>query len=264
VILEHIRGLIVIRQRRLDIDQLPRRIIGFGIEDRPHGIVRLAQVIIPVADLADVDFDADTEVRPALADGVAQPVEGEIAGLLAITDPIKKSTPWAIRALREDGVEVIMATGDERQTAQAVAEKYKVAISGQVEHERPLLTVPRCRKAPVIDGKLDPGEWDEAAGAAGFVEIAGGSLSSVGTRVYLTYDEKNLYLAFRCPVEGKPVGHKYELNQGTPWDEDAVEIYLQPEVGFTGKFSAFQEQKGTPWDCTSLFKLLLKIARFPG
>ena len=48
-------------------------------------------------------------------------VDGELAGLLGLADPIKETTPAALEALRREGVRVIMLTGDGRTTAQAVA-----------------------------------------------------------------------------------------------------------------------------------------------
>jgi P-type Cu+ transporter len=50
-------------------------------------------------------------------------VDGKIAGLLGVADPIKHSTPAAIEALHRDGVRIAMLTGDSRTTAQAVARK---------------------------------------------------------------------------------------------------------------------------------------------
>jgi Cu+-exporting ATPase len=50
-------------------------------------------------------------------------VDNKIVGLLGVADPIKQSTPEAIRRLREDGIRIIMLTGDSRTTAQAVAAK---------------------------------------------------------------------------------------------------------------------------------------------
>lgn len=50
-------------------------------------------------------------------------VDGKAAGLIGVADPIKDSTLDAIRALHEEGVQVIMLTGDNRTTAQAVAKK---------------------------------------------------------------------------------------------------------------------------------------------
>jgi P-type Cu+ transporter len=48
-------------------------------------------------------------------------VDGAVAGLLGVADPVKASTPEAIRALREEGLRVVMLTGDSRTTAEAVA-----------------------------------------------------------------------------------------------------------------------------------------------
>jgi Cu+-exporting ATPase len=48
-------------------------------------------------------------------------VDGALAGLLAVTDPIKTSTLDAVQALRRDGVRIVMLTGDNRTTAEAVA-----------------------------------------------------------------------------------------------------------------------------------------------
>ncbi len=48
-------------------------------------------------------------------------VDGRVAGLLAVADPIKGSTPDAISALHAEGMRIIMLTGDERATAEAVA-----------------------------------------------------------------------------------------------------------------------------------------------
>ena len=48
-------------------------------------------------------------------------VDGKPAGLVGVADPIKASTPEAVRKLREDSVRIVMLTGDNRHTAQAVA-----------------------------------------------------------------------------------------------------------------------------------------------
>jgi Cu+-exporting ATPase len=50
-------------------------------------------------------------------------VDGRLAGLLAVHDPIKESTPGAIEALHQAGIRIVMATGDGPTTAQAVARK---------------------------------------------------------------------------------------------------------------------------------------------
>jgi Cu+-exporting ATPase len=50
-------------------------------------------------------------------------VEGRAAGLVAVADPVKESAIGALKALREEGIRVVMLTGDSRTTAQAVARK---------------------------------------------------------------------------------------------------------------------------------------------
>ena len=48
-------------------------------------------------------------------------VDGKLAGLISVADPIKRSTPSAIQQLRQTGLKVIMVTGDNQKTAEAVA-----------------------------------------------------------------------------------------------------------------------------------------------
>ncbi len=50
-------------------------------------------------------------------------LEGKIAGLVSVADPVKETTPAAIKALHAEGFRIIMATGDNERTARAVASK---------------------------------------------------------------------------------------------------------------------------------------------
>jgi Cu+-exporting ATPase len=59
-------------------------------------------------------------------------IDGRVAGMLGVSDPIKPSTPDALRMLRESGLRVVMVTGDSRRTAEAVARKLGI---DQVEAE---------------------------------------------------------------------------------------------------------------------------------
>jgi P-type Cu+ transporter len=59
-------------------------------------------------------------------------VDGKVAGLLAVADPIKETTPEAIRQLQADGIRIVMLTGDSRATAEAVAKKLQI---DQIEAE---------------------------------------------------------------------------------------------------------------------------------
>ena len=50
-------------------------------------------------------------------------IDGRPAGLLGVADPIKATTPDALKMLQDDGVKIVVLTGDNRITAAAVAEK---------------------------------------------------------------------------------------------------------------------------------------------
>ncbi len=71
-------------------------------------------------DTSDMDAEAD-RLRADGASVVYVAVDEALAGVLAIADPVKETTPAALRALRQDGIEVVMLTGDNRVTADAVA-----------------------------------------------------------------------------------------------------------------------------------------------
>jgi Cu+-exporting ATPase len=53
-------------------------------------------------------------------------VEGQVAGLLGVADPIKATTPEAIRQLHAEGLRIVMLTGDNRTTAEAVAKRLNI------------------------------------------------------------------------------------------------------------------------------------------
>jgi Cu+-exporting ATPase len=53
-------------------------------------------------------------------------VDGRLSGLIGVADPIKESTVEAIKALHEDGIRIVMVTGDNRTTAEAVARKLNI------------------------------------------------------------------------------------------------------------------------------------------
>ncbi len=77
-------------------------------------------------DLGVESASAQTEARKLRGEGetvVFVAVDGKPAGLLSVTDPIRPTTPEAVRLLREEGLDLVMLTGDSRATALAVAGK---------------------------------------------------------------------------------------------------------------------------------------------
>ncbi|XKG94310.1 cadmium-translocating P-type ATPase [Marinospirillum sp.] len=74
---------------------------------------------------ADFEEEAD-QLRKDGATVIFAALEGKICGLLAIADPIKETTKAAISALQKDGIRVVMLTGDNRTSAEAVARKLHI------------------------------------------------------------------------------------------------------------------------------------------
>ncbi|UZJ44543.1 heavy metal translocating P-type ATPase [Marinimicrobium sp. C6131] len=73
------------------------------------------------------DFDQEAErLRKDGATVIFAAVDGKVCGLLAIADPIKETTEAAIAALQKDGIRVVMLTGDNRTSAEAVARKLHI------------------------------------------------------------------------------------------------------------------------------------------
>ena len=78
-------------------------------------------------DLSSVDHQAldgtADELRSEGKTAMFAAIDGQLAGLIAVSDPIKANTKAAIDALHEAGLTIIMATGDNERTARAVADK---------------------------------------------------------------------------------------------------------------------------------------------
>ena len=88
-----------------------RVILGGGALMTDHGV-----------DVGPLGAEAEA-IRRDGATAVFAAIDGRLAGVLAIADPIKATTPDAVRALRAEGVRLVMMTGDNRTTALAVAQR---------------------------------------------------------------------------------------------------------------------------------------------
>jgi Cu+-exporting ATPase len=107
-------------------------------------------------------------------------VDGKLAGILAIADPIKPSTPEALRALAAEGIRVIMLTGDNRTTAQAVARKLGIAeVEAEVLPDQKSAVVARLQKQGRIVAMAGDGVNDAPALAAAEVGVAMGTGTDV-------------------------------------------------------------------------------------
>src|SRR5579875_1980860 len=106
--------------------------------------------------------------------------DGAPAGLLAVIDPIKQSTPEAVRALRADGVRIVMLTGDSATTAAAVARKLEIdEVRAEVLPEQKANEVKRLQEQGLVVAMAGDGINDAPALAQAQVGIAMGSGTDV-------------------------------------------------------------------------------------
>jgi Cu+-exporting ATPase len=104
----------------------------------------------------------------------------ESSGLFAIADPVKPSTPDALKALAADGIKVIMLTGDNRTTAKAVARKLGISdVEAEVLPDQKSAVVARLQQAGRVVAMAGDGVNDAPALAAAEVGIAMGTGTDV-------------------------------------------------------------------------------------
>jgi len=130
-------------------------------------------------DSASLDTAAD-ELRRDGATAIYVAVDGKAAGIIAIADPVKASTPAAIAALKEAGIRVVMLTGDQRTTADAVAKKLGITdVEAEVLPEDKSAVVTRFKREGRVVAMAGDGINDAPALAAADVGIAMGTGTDV-------------------------------------------------------------------------------------
>jgi Cu+-exporting ATPase len=155
-------------------------------------------------------------------------IDGRPAGILAIADPVKQSAPEALQALAAEGVRVIMLTGDNRTTAQAVARKLAIAdVEAEVLPDQKSAVVTKLQKQGRIVAMAGDGVNDAPALAAADVGIAMGTgtdiaMESAGltllkgdlagivsarrlSRATMENIRQNLFFAFAYNAAGIPI-----------------------------------------------------------
>jgi Cu+-exporting ATPase len=130
-------------------------------------------------DTAALHKEAD-RLRADGATAVFLAVDAKIAGLLAIADPIKATTAAALETLGNDGLHIVMLTGDNRMTAAAVARRLGIAaFEAEVLPEHKGAIVEKLRRSGRIVAMAGDGVNDAPALAAADVGIAMGGGTDV-------------------------------------------------------------------------------------
>jgi P-type Cu+ transporter len=120
------------------------------------------------------------ELRGIGATVMYSTVNGHAAGILAVADPIKASTPAALRKLRAEHIRIVMLTGDNRRTAAAVAARLGITdIEAEVLPEQKNAVVRRLRSEGHVVAMAGDGVNDAPALAEADVGVAMGTGTDV-------------------------------------------------------------------------------------
>ncbi|MBV8793315.1 MAG: heavy metal translocating P-type ATPase [Hyphomicrobiales bacterium] len=150
-----------------------------AIDGRKVALGNRAQMQAAGIDVSALEAAADALRRDG-ATAIFAGLDGKAAGVIAVADPIKATTPDAVRALKEAGVRVVMLTGDNRATAEAVARKLGVGeIEAEVLPQDKGKVVERLRKEGRVVAMAGDGVNDAPALAAADVGIAMGTGTDV-------------------------------------------------------------------------------------
>ena len=128
---------------------------------------------------ADLEARADT-LRKDGATALFVAVDDKPAGIIAVADPIKATTMGALDALRKEGLRIVMVTGDNRTTAQAVASKLGITeVEADVLPDQKNAIVRRLKKEGRVVAMAGDGVNDAPALAEADVGIAMGTGTDV-------------------------------------------------------------------------------------
>jgi Cu+-exporting ATPase len=165
------------------------RVMGF---DAPTGkgaigLVERRRVVVgslgflAELNIATVALDAEAERwRAEGATVIFVAIDGKLAGIVAIADPVKANTPDALAALRSEGIRIVMLTGDNRTTARAVARRLGIeTVEAEVLPEQKIAVVEKLSRDGRVVAMAGDGVNDAPALAAADVGIAMGTGTDV-------------------------------------------------------------------------------------
>ena len=215
------------RQETTDFEAVTGKGVRGQISGRAVALGNAAMMREMELDTAVAEEQADT-LRAEGKTVMFVAVDGALAGLVAVADPIKDSTEQAIKALHAQGLRVIMATGDNERTAQAVAAKlgidevragvlpedkknlidqlrregHKIAMAGDGVNDAPALAA--------ADVGIAMGTGADVAMESAGITLLGGDLMGIVrarklARATLRNIKQNLFFAFAYNSLGVPI-----------------------------------------------------------
>ena len=226
------------RERGLPLQEVTDfgSVTGKGVVGRVGGrevllgnaaMMRDRGVVLGELDAGDLDARAD-ELRREGATALFAAVDGRPGGVIAVADPIKASTPHALETLRADGVRIVMLTGDNRTTAEAVArrlgideveaevlpdQKHQIVRKLKAEGRVVAMAGDGVNDAPALaeaDVGVAMGTGTEVAIQSAGVTLVKGDLAGIArarvlSRATMGNIRQNLFLAFVYNALGVPV-----------------------------------------------------------
>ncbi len=157
--------------------------VGRGVVGTVEGrrVALGTKTFLTEMNIATGALDADAErLRQDGATTVYVAIDGAAAGLIAIADPLKPTTLAALNALADDGMRVVMLTGDNRTTALAVARLLGITeVEAEVLPERKSAMVEKLRRGGRVVAMAGDGVNDAPALAVADVGIAMGTGTDV-------------------------------------------------------------------------------------
>jgi Cu+-exporting ATPase len=206
-------------------------VTGLGVRGRVGGrSLALGSAALMKEVGAEVDALAEQAERLRLEGATAMflAVDGRAAGMIAVADPIKESTPAAVKALQADGLRIVMATGDSLTTARAVARRLgldevhgevrpqdKVALVArlQAEGRRVAMAGDGINDAPALAGAdvgIAMGTGTDVAMSSAQVTLVKGDLRGIArareiSRATVGNMKQNLGFAFLYNALGVPI-----------------------------------------------------------
>ena len=160
-----------------------RSVTGKGVTGtvagRPVAVGNTA--LLQALSIPAVDLESQAQsLRHEGATSMFVAIDGRAAGIIAVADPIKASTPAALESLRNDAIRIVMVTGDHRATAEAVARKLGITdIEAEVLPDHKNAIVRRLRSEGRAVAMAGDGVNDAPALAEAEVGIAMGTGTDV-------------------------------------------------------------------------------------